>query len=295
MPINPYFNNYNALNEQRLVEELIQEVIKINGFDGYYIPMANESARDLIYGEDPLKIFSSAYVLEMYPNNVMDYGGSKNFFSKFGLELRLTMSMVVSKRSFDQRVNNGTTITRPREGDLIYVPVTNGQGELFEITFVHQNKDMSMMGRKAPYYYELEIEKFKYSQEKMETGIPDIDIIQTLEAISQEFYYTNLNNYFTVGEIVFQSPDATLANATATAELASYNIQTNIMNLNQIVGSFSVANTLTYGSTSGANCEFIGTNSYVESQGHAAYDNEAINTEANTYIDTSETNPFGTL
>ena len=295
MPVNPFFNNYNALNEQSLMESMFHEVIRINGFDGYYISMSNEGARDLLYGEDPLKKFTSALPMEMYINNVTDYGGSKSFFSKFGLELKSTLSIVVSRRSFNQYVDNGATITRPREGDLIYIPVTNGQGELFEITYVNQNKDMSMMGRSVPYYYELEVEKFKYSQEKMETGIPDIDIIQTLESITQEYYFTNLNGNFEIGEIVYQSPDTTYANATVTAELMSYNTQNGIMNLNQVTGTFSTSNTITYGVNSSANCIFVATNGYIESQSHADYDNEIINSESAAYIDKSENNPFGIL
>jgi len=292
-PVNPYFRNYNSVNEQRLVEDLIHEVIQINGMDCYYVPNSNSQARDLLYGEDVLKKFTSAFPIEVYIENTDDYGGSKNFFSKFGLELRITLNIILSKRTFDQRVST-TTLTRPMEGDLIYVPSTNGQGELFEITYVHQTSDMSMLGRKNPFYYRLELEKFKYSQEAMETGIPDIDIIQTLEAVSSEFYFTNLNGRFNINEIVYQSPDATFANATVTGTLSQYSIQTGIMVLNQINGTFST-NTITYGSSSSANCEFVATNVYTEGQGHAAYDNEVINVEANTYIDNTESNPFGLI
>lgn len=293
MPVNPYFRNYNAVNEQRLVEELIHEVIQMNGMDCYYVPNTNSAARDLLYGEDVLKKFTSAFPIEVYIEDTTDYGGSKNFFSKFGLELRVTLNIILSKRTFDQRVGTNT-LTRPNEGDLIYVPVTNGQGELFEITYVHQTDDMSLLGRKNPYYYRLELEKFKYSQEVMQTGIPDIDIIQTLEAISSDFYFNNLNGAFTFGEVVFQSPDSTFANATSKATLSTYSIQTGIMTLNQINGTFST-NTVTYGFSSGANCTFTSTNVYTEGQLHAAYDNEIINTEANNYIDSSESNPFGTI
>ena len=178
MSTNHYFNNYGAKNEQRLVEDLIVESIKLMGTDVYYLPNENDQARDLIYGEDPLKIFTSAFPIEIYPSNVTDYGGEKEFFSKFGLEIKNQITVIMSKRSFTQRVPQNT-FTRPREGDLIYIPFLNGTGELYEIKFTNQNKDFFMLGRKAPYFYELEMEKFKYSQEVIDTGIYDIDIAVT--------------------------------------------------------------------------------------------------------------------
>jgi hypothetical protein len=104
----------------------------------------------------------------------MEYGGEKEFFSKFGLEIKNTVNIILSKRSFSQRVPQDL-FTRPREGDLIYVPFLNGTGELFEIKFTNQTKDFFMLGRKIPFFYELELEKFKYSQEVIDTGVEDID------------------------------------------------------------------------------------------------------------------------
>ena len=65
MPTNVYFNNYNSNAEQRLFEDLIVESIKIMGFDGYYLPNYNDAARDLLYGEDPLKKFDAAFPIEL--------------------------------------------------------------------------------------------------------------------------------------------------------------------------------------------------------------------------------------
>ena len=60
MATNLYFNNFQSTPEQRLMEDLMIETIKINGVDIYYIPNINEEKRDLLYGEDPLKKFTSA-------------------------------------------------------------------------------------------------------------------------------------------------------------------------------------------------------------------------------------------
>ena len=140
MATSVYFNNYNSLAEQRVIEDLIVESIKIMGFDAYYLPIENETDRDILYGEDPVKKFSSAFPIEFYLSSSMEYEGEKEFFSKFGLEIKNNVSIILSKRSFSQRVPQNT-FTRPREGDLIYVPFLNGTGELFEIKFTNQTKD----------------------------------------------------------------------------------------------------------------------------------------------------------
>ena len=178
MAVNHYFNNYqnSAIAEQRLFEDLIVESIQIMGFNSYYIPNSNDDARDLLYGEDPLKEFTDAFPVEMYLSSALEYTGEREFFSKFGLEIKNNVSVIVSKRSFSQRVPQ-ETLNRPREGDLIYIPFLNGTGELYEIKFTNQTKDFFMLGRQIPYFYELELEKFKYSQELIATGVADIDSI----------------------------------------------------------------------------------------------------------------------
>ena len=103
MATSVYFNNYNSLAEQRVVEDLIVESIKIMGFDAYYLPIENETDRDILYGEDPIKRFSAAFPIEFYLSSSMEYGGEKEFFSKFGLEIKNTVNIILSKRSFSRR------------------------------------------------------------------------------------------------------------------------------------------------------------------------------------------------
>ena len=79
---NQYFNNYNAQNEQRLIEDLIVESIKIMGFQAYYIPIFDVEDRDILFGEDPLKKFKTAYPIEMYLSTALQYEGERDFFSK---------------------------------------------------------------------------------------------------------------------------------------------------------------------------------------------------------------------
>jgi hypothetical protein len=186
------------------------------GFDGYYLPNDNDLARDLLYGEDPVKKFQSAFPVEFYLSEALNYTGEKEFFSKFGLEIKNHTKVIISKRSFAQRVPQNI-FTRPREGDLIWIPYLNNTGELYEITFTDQDKDFNVLGRPTPYFYELHLEKFKFSSELIATGVSAID-----DSATQSTYTIELNlgagtGNYQYGEIVYQSSANTQANATAVA------------------------------------------------------------------------------
>jgi hypothetical protein len=294
MATSSYFNNYKAkYSEQRLVDDLISESIKIQGFDAYYIPNDNAVARDLLYGEDPVKKFNTAFPVEMYLSSVMGTEGQKDFFSKFGLEIRNQVHVLVSRKAFYQRTPQ-TTYLRPVEGDLVYVPFLNGGGELYEIKYVDQNKDGFTLGRRNPYYYELEMEKFKYSQEIIATGMADIDV-----AVSDSAYTLHLNigagtGSYTLKELVYQSPDETYANATTIATVQSWFPGTDILSVTNIAGEF-VDNMVIIGHSSNARFTL---SSYdpLENPGHLEpYSNSLLRASGNTYVNTAETNPIGGL
>lgn len=297
MATSQYFNNYGSLPEQRVIEDLIVESIKIMGFDAYYLPNNNDQARDLLYGEDPVKKFSSAFMLEMYLSNSNEYMGEKEFFSRFGLEIKNNINVILSKRSFSQRVPQNT-FTRPREGDLIYVPFLNGTGELFEIKFTNQTKDFFMLGRKYPYFYELELEKFKYSQEIIESGINAIDSVVTDSAYTLTLNMTtgNANNY-TIGEIVYQSADGTYTNATTSAIVQNYvvaNSSSKILSVTNIAGSFT-NNQYIIGRSSNAQHLLVTYDPLLNPASKENYDNYYIANSASSIIDFSESNPFGSI
>jgi hypothetical protein len=294
MATSPYFNNYKAKhNEQRLIDDLMAESIKIQGFDAYYIPNDNAVARDLLYGEDPVKKFNSAFPVEMYLSSIMGHEGQKDFFSKFGLEIRNQVHVLVSRKAFYQRTPQ-TTYMRPIEGDLVYVPFLNGGGELYEIKYVDQNKDGFTLGRKNPYYYELEMEKFKYSQEIISTGVADIDV-----AASDSAYTLHLNvgigtGTYTLKELAFQSPDNTYANATSIATVQSWIPSSNTLSVINIAGEF-VDGTVIIGNTSNARYTLSAFDP-LENPGHLEpYSNSLLQTNANTYVNTTEINPIGGL
>jgi len=289
-----YFNNYNSkYQEQRLVENLIVESIKIMGFDAFYVPNSNDSARDLLFGEDPLKTFTIHYPMEMYLSSSQDYMGEQEFFSKFGLEIRNQVKVIVSKRTFSERIPLNTH-SRPLEGDLIFVPFLNGTGELYEIKFVDQNKDFATLGRSVPYFYELSLEKFKYSNEMINTGHEMIDSI-----LQEDSYSFTLNTGAGTGtyipsEYVFQSPDGTSNNATSIAFVQEWVPKQNALTITNISGDF-LDNVIVIGASSNAQYILINYDTLQNQNKHDGYDNKYINTQANNITDISETNAFGKI
>jgi len=293
MATSQYFNNYASLSEQRLIEDLITESIRIQGFDCYYLPNDNDQARDLLFGEDPVKKFQSAFQLEMYLSNATEYGGEKEFFSKFGLEIKNNVQVIVSKRAFSQRVPQNT-FTRPREGDLIYIPFLNGTGELFEIKFTNQTKDFFMLGRKVPYFYELEMEKFKYSQEIISTGVTDIDAVVTDSAYTLHLNTGAGTGTYAINEIVYQSADTTYANATTVAVVQSWIPSSHTLSVSNIAGQFINAQ-LIIGQSSNARYTLTTFDPLSNPANKENYDNSYIHSSANNIIDLSEANPFGSI
>ena len=301
MPTSVYFNNYNSrYAEQRLIEDLFVESIKIMGFDGFYCPNDNDIARDLIYGEDPTKKFTSAFPIEMYLSEALNYTGEKEFFSKFGLEIKNHTKVLMTKRSFEQRVPQNT-FQRPREGDLIYIPFLNGTGELYEITFTDQDKDFYMLGRPAPYFYELHLEKFKFSSEIIATGVADIDIAGTQATYTIDLQMNGGSGNYQYGEIVYQSAANTQANAIATAIVQSWtrgaNTATaNTLTVSNIAGEFIANNGIRIvGATSNAQYVLASYDPLKDSVEDDSYDNYVIENSANSIVNFSEQNPFGSI
>lgn len=283
------------------MEDLIVESIKIMGFDGFYLTNDNDQARDLIYGEDPVKKFTSAFPVEFYLSEALNYTGEKEFFSKFGLEIKNHTKVIMSKRSFEQRVPQNS-FQRPREGDLIYIPFLNGTGELYEITFADQDKDFHALGRIIPYFYELHLEKFKYSSEVLSTGVADIDVTATYSSYSIELDMGEGTGNYQQGEIVYQSsntPENAVAQAivqTWTSTVDAFANRTNKLIVSNISGEFvKNSNMLIHGSTSNAAYQLITYDPLKDSVRDDSYDNYIIEQNANSVVNFSETNPFGQI
>ena len=178
MPTNPYFTQ-GTTNEQDLIEDLIIESLKIYGKDFLYIPRTQVST-DRIFGEDRLSKFEHAYPIEMYFDNIESLAGQGAMIQKFGLLMDQSATLTVARKRWTEligRFGNTHIPTRPNEGDLIYYPLTKG---LFEIKFVKHQEPFYQLGRL--YTYKLDVELFQYSSEKMDTGIPEVDVFENLKS-----------------------------------------------------------------------------------------------------------------
>lgn len=176
MPTNFYFQSGNTSGttaEQRLIEDLIIESLKIYGHDVYYLPRTLV-AEDTIFDEDTLSQFTQAYPLEMYLENVNGYEGDGDLFSKFGIEVRDQATFVLARRRWEQMVDTSGGVfqldTRPAEGDLLYFEKTKS---LFEIRKVEFQDPFYQAGKL--YVFKLVCELFEYSSEVIDTGVTDLD------------------------------------------------------------------------------------------------------------------------
>jgi len=180
-PNNVYFS-HGTSNEQYLLEDLIVESLSIYGQQLLYLPRQLVS-KDEILGEDRLSKFEHAYPIEMYFENVTDYGGQGQFITKFGLFNEHSATLTVARRRWDQMVARfGQTLLplRPAEGDLIYFPLTKG---LFEIKFVDHLDPFYQLGKL--YVFRLQVELFQYSSEKLDTGVPEVDVFESLKSYDE--------------------------------------------------------------------------------------------------------------
>jgi hypothetical protein len=182
MPQSNFFS-HGTKNEQYFHEDLIVESLHIYGQNFFYIPRTLV-AKDEILGEDRLSKFKSAYQIEMYLENVDGFDGQGAFIQKFGLMMEQSATLVVARRRWQQLVGRfGDTIIpqRPCEGDLIYFPLTDA---LFEVKFVTHQDPFYQIGKL--YVYKLQVELFQYASEKLQTGVAEIDVFETLKTFDTD-------------------------------------------------------------------------------------------------------------
>jgi len=169
MATNPYINLTNYQPEQNLIEDITVELIQGIGQDCYYVPRQYFNI-DKVFGEDPASSFRRSYVIEMYIQSFKGFDGN-DIITQFGLEIKDKISLLMARRRFKEEVTDiDNTITRPREGDLIYFPLSKS---LFEINFVEHENPFYPLGKL--YSYQITAELFTYSYEKITTTNTDIN------------------------------------------------------------------------------------------------------------------------
>jgi hypothetical protein len=176
MPTNFYFQSGNTsgtTNEQRLLEDLVIESMKIYGHDVYYMPRTIVKT-DPIFNQDPIGYFNQFYPLEMYLENTEGFEGQGELLTKFGYEFKSNATFVVAKRRWEESVgrnaNNITLPERPAEGDVLFFPKTK---TFFVINYVDFLNPFYQLGK--IYTFKLVCEVWDYSSELVTTGLNEID------------------------------------------------------------------------------------------------------------------------
>lgn len=166
--LNPYMDNYTATEEQDLTDELVVEAIQMKGVDVRYMERTHNNY-NYLYGEDPTSTFKGIKSIEMYPASVSGWEGQGEMMGKFGLSIQDSATFIVSRTRFAEEFPN---LSRPREGDLLYMPITRA---ILEIKFVNLESPFFQQGKQS--VYELKVELFEISHEKIDTGETDIQAL----------------------------------------------------------------------------------------------------------------------
>jgi hypothetical protein len=199
MARNRYFNQYTTSSEQNVYEDLIIESIKIYGVSGYYIPRTSGYI-DQLYAEDRLSLYDDAIELELYIKSFDGFMGQEDFLSKFGLQIDESINFLVSQKRFTQSLKTSllteygynlitedgnqllydvsdawdySSIIRPREGDLIWIPMLN---YMYEIKFTENIEQFFPLGKL--FTFEMRCDRYEYSSERLDTDVTDIDAIE---------------------------------------------------------------------------------------------------------------------
>ncbi len=297
MPRNVYFSQ-GTTPEKRLYEDITIEALKIYGHDAYYIPRTIVNT-DSIFNEDALSKFGSAYQIEMYLENTDGFEGDGDLLSKFGVEIRDSMTMVLATRRWEELIGRfqSPEEARPQEGDLIYFPLVKG---LFQITYVEDDNPFYQLSNLPT--FKLTCELFEYGNEAIDTGIAEVDDFETKYASRTKLTLGSGNGTYTRGEDVTQTNGV----LTITGEVS-------VVGTGEIDVSSAIASDATntgfaitagpgaaepvgniVGSDSGASYAVTAVGGFNEMDDNDPYaENIDFETVGNNFIDFTETNPFG--
>jgi|TARA_B100000085_G_scaffold224154_1_gene209447 hypothetical protein len=185
--LNPFFQQ-GSKTEQNLVQDLINEQLKIYGVEIHYLPRFYITEKTVMR-EVIESRFDSSYPIEAYVQNVDGYGDNPTILSKFGIESTNEITLVISKERFNDYISplikneqNVKLSSRPKEGDLLYFPLGD---RLFEIKYVEHEKPFYQL--QENYVYELRCELFQYEDEIIDTGVSEIDdLLEGVEGVDGE-------------------------------------------------------------------------------------------------------------
>ena len=302
MARNPNFSQ-KVKSEQNLYEDIIIESMKIYGQDVYYLPrtIVNENT---ILGEDVASSFTSSYKIEMYLENTEAFDGEGDLFTKFGVEIRDEATFIVARKRWSQTVassSNSITVLRPKEGDLIWLQLSN---KLFEILHVEHESPFYQLSNLPT--YKMRCQLFEYSGEDIDTGIAGANAIQSdfgyrvsLTMDSDGIPRVASDGTTVSGFIIGENITQTFTSGTIlTGEVAAWSDSDNILHLVNfgaddgafhlpVVGRQVVGATSNNTTTVTAVSEELKQN---ENEQNSVF--ETTN-DVMSFLDFSETNPFG--
>ena len=173
--LNPFFLQ-GSKSEQGLIQDLINEQLRMYGVEVYYLPRKYLTEKTIIK-EVIESAFDNAYPIEAYVENFDGYGDNTTILSKFGIQALNELTIIISKERFEEYISplirdqlNIKLSSRPKEGDLIYFPLGD---RLFEIKFVEHEQPFYQLQKN--YVYTLKCELFRYEDEIIDTSISFID------------------------------------------------------------------------------------------------------------------------
>ena len=281
MPTSPYFPSYydGYQGEQDLVQDLVDEQIKLFGSDIYYLPrilLKDNTLDDLIYSK-----FEEQFQIEMLLQNVSGFGESE-FISKFGLKITQEIRFNVSSRRWVQEGTAFGLNKRPLEGDLLFFPLTK---DLYEIKFVQVEEVFFQFGQLP--FYSITAEIYEMGNESINTGVADIDLIESIlsPAIDIVMLEDSGIEDYVVGEIVTGSVSE------VTAKVSKWDPETRTLTVITRTGTFVEEENLV-GEDSDASWE-VESFSTLEDPNNNYEENKYIEDTADNLLDFSEGNPFG--
>ena len=288
---NLYFSD-KVRSEQNLYEDIIIESLKIYGQDVYYLPR-DLVGEDRVFGHDVPSRFNSSHKIEMYIENVEGFEGEGDLFTKFGVEIRDEATFVVSRRRWEQtvkRYDNEISGDRPREGDLIYLPLSNS---IFQINHVEHEQPFYQLSNLPT--FKLRAQLFEYNDEDLDTGVAVIDDIERDYAYTYILTLDSDSQTIEIGQTATQTlTDGTLM----VGEVSKWSDSDNKLHLIHVGASDGKYHTFTAGTIVLSGDHRLDSNYTVSA---IAEDNKISENEQNTdfqtdalnFLDFTETNPFG--
>lgn len=288
---NFYFSD-KVRSEQNLYEDIIIESLKIYGQDVYYLPR-DVVQEDKIFGDDIPSRFNSSHKVEMYIENIEGFDGEGDLFTRFGVEIRDEATFVVSRRRWSQQVaryDNEVTSTRPLEGDLIFLPMTN---KLFEIMHVEHEQPFYQLSNLP--VFKLRAQLFEYNDEDLDTGVNVIDTIEREYAYTYKLTLDENSSTIVIGDTATQTLSS---GVTISGEISKWSDSDNLLHLIHVNSSDEkyhefTTGTITISGDRRLDSDFTVTASSEDNKISSNEQNDFFSTEADGFLDFSENNPFG--